>query len=56
MLELVRCDDDGQITELPTWETIQAIARETRRTRADGAAPGVAAIHRSAPTDVAAHA
>jgi hypothetical protein len=37
MLELVRCDGDGQITELPTWETIQAIARDTRKTTTNGA-------------------
>ncbi len=49
VLELVRCDDDGRIVELPTWEAIQAIARETRRTRTNGTAPATPAAVPSAP-------
>jgi Fe-S-cluster containining protein len=37
ILELVRCDDDGQIIEQPSWETIQALARELQTPPVNGA-------------------
>jgi hypothetical protein len=46
VLELVRCDDDGRIVELPRWETIKEIARELR---ANGAGGGLKITRSGAP-------
>lgn len=47
VLELVCCDEDGQIVELPSWEAIQEIAEEHRS--ATGELDLVASMRRRVP-------